>query len=70
MAQIIAKTIGKELKYEMVDFHSERPGHDLRYGLNGNKMYKMGWKLPVGFETSIKKTIEWTLKNQQWLEEL
>ncbi len=70
MAQIIAKTIGKELKYEMVDFHSERPGHDLRYGLNGSKMYKMGWKLPVGFETSIKKTIEWTLKNQQWLEEL
>ena len=70
MAQIIAKTIGKELKYEMVDFHSDRPGHDLRYGLNGNKMYKMGWKLPIDFESSIRKTIEWTLKNQEWLEEL
>ena len=30
LAQIIAATQGKELKYEMVDFHSSRPGHDLR----------------------------------------
>ena len=31
LAQIIAEAQGKELKYEMVDFHSSRPGHDLRY---------------------------------------
>ena len=28
----------------MVDFHSQRPGHDLRYALDGSKMEKMGWK--------------------------
>jgi dTDP-glucose 4,6-dehydratase len=37
MAQFIAETIGKELNYEMVNFHSLRPGHDLRYGLDGSK---------------------------------
>lgn len=69
MAQIIANTIGKQLKYEMVDFHSDRPGHDLRYGLDGNKMKKMGWSLPVDFETSLKNTVKWSMKNQKWLEE-
>ena len=40
LAKFIAKTQGKDLKYEMVDFHSQRPGHDLRYSLDGSKMKK------------------------------
>ena len=67
MAQIIADTIGKPLNYEMVDFHSDRPGHDLRYGLDGNKMKKMGWSLPIDFETSLRNTVRWTVDNQIWL---
>ena len=67
MAQFIAKVMKKELNYEMVDFHSDRPGHDLRYGLDGNKMREMGWSLPIDFEESLEKTINWTLNNQQWL---
>jgi dTDP-glucose 4,6-dehydratase len=69
MAQFIANTIGKKLNYEMVDFHSDRPGHDLRYGLDGTKLSLMGWKLPVNFEDSLRKTILWTLENKKWLEE-
>lgn len=64
MAQIIAKVIGKDLKYEMVDFHSSRPGHDLRYGLDGTKMQKMNWKLPVSFDKSLEKTIRWELEHR------
>lgn len=67
MAQTIAKILGKELKYEMVDFHSSRPGHDLRYALDGEKMRRMGWEIPVDFEASLKKTIEWTIANDKWL---
>lgn len=70
MAQIIADCIGKQLNYELVDFHSSRPGHDLRYGLDGAKMEKMGWKMPVGFDESIRRTVSWTLQNPKWLEEL
>lgn len=69
MAQTIAKFMNKELNYEMVDFHKDRPGHDLRYGLDGNKLFNMGFKLPLNFEDSLRKTVEWTLENQKWLEE-
>jgi dTDP-glucose 4,6-dehydratase len=68
MAHIIADTIGKPLKYNMTDCHSIRPGHDLRYGLDGSKMFEMGWKIPVPFDESIKNTILWTLENKKWLE--
>ena len=69
MAQSIAKFMGKELKYEMVDFHSDRPGHDLRYGLDGSKLFNMGFKLPLNFEESLENTVLWTLENQEWLQE-
>jgi len=69
MAQFIAKFMNKELDYEMVDFHSDRPGHDLRYGLDGSKLFDMGFKLPLNFEESLRKTVEWTVENQKWLEE-
>lgn len=69
MAQMIAKFMNKELSYKMVDFHSSRPGHDLRYGLDGSKLFNMGFKLPMNFEDSLKKVVEWTLDNQKWLEE-
>jgi len=68
MAQFIAKVIGKPLKYEMVDFHSSRPGHDLRYALDGQRMHDMGWRLPINFEDSLAKTVQWTLESPKWLE--
>lgn len=69
LAQIIAKNVGKELKYEMVDFHSSRPGHDLRYALCGEKMAKLGWQPPHSIEDSIKNIVEWSLmeENKRWL---
>ena len=45
MAQFIAKTIGKPLKYEMVNWHESRPGHDLRYALDGAKLKEMGFPI-------------------------
>jgi dTDP-glucose 4,6-dehydratase len=69
MAQFVAKVLNKELKYNLVNFHENRPGHDQRYALDGAKLLSMGWKLPVDFEISLEKTILWTLKNKEWLEE-
>lgn len=75
LAQLIHKTLFSmglttgELNYEMVDFHSSRPGHDLRYGLSGRKLKKAGYDLPVGFEESLEKTIRWMVssENTKWL---
>jgi dTDP-glucose 4,6-dehydratase len=66
LAQFIAKSQNKDLKYEMVDFHSQRPGHDLRYALSGEKMRKMGWAPHSAFDR-LESTIKWTLKNDRWL---
>ena len=67
LAQLIAEILGKELKYEMVDFHSQRPGHDLRYALDGEKMKSLGWVHPIAFKESLENTINWTLQRQEWL---
>ena len=66
LAKMIAEFQGKELNYEMVDFHSSRPGHDLRYALDGEKMKKMGW-VPRPVRERLKETVEWTLENKEWL---
>lgn len=68
LALFIAKKLDKPLIYELVDFHSSRPGHDLRYALDGGKLEKMGWSLPLTFEKSLENTILWTLNNPRWLE--
>ena len=60
---VIAKFVGKELKYEMIDFHSTLLGHDLRYGLDGNKLKEIGWAPRFKFEDSLEKTVKWTLNN-------
>jgi dTDP-glucose 4,6-dehydratase len=40
--RMIPKYKNHTLKYEMVDFHSSRPGHDLRYAMSGEKMKSLG----------------------------
>lgn len=67
LAKVIARLMGKPLDYELVDFHSKEPGHDLHYGLDGTKLDSLGWKPPVDFETSLKKTIEWQQRNEEWI---
>jgi dTDP-glucose 4,6-dehydratase len=60
LARMIAYILEKELKYEMVDFHSSRPGHDLRYALDGFKT-KLEWKIPKDFDETLKNTVLWTI---------
>lgn len=67
LAQTIARLMDKELKYELVDFHSTRPGHDPHYGLDGTKLKKLGWTSPVPFEKSLKDVIEWQKAHPEWL---
>lgn len=68
-AQMIAKIMGKPLKYELVNFHggSHGNGHDPYYGLDSSKAEAAGWKLPVTLEESLERTIRWTLDHPSWL---
>ena len=66
LAQMIALIQNKQLNYELVDFHSQRPGHDLRYALSGEKMKKMGWE-PKPIEERVSEVVQWTLDNPRWI---
>lgn len=67
MAETVSKILNKPLEYITVDFHSKRPGHDLRYALDGAKIKKLGWKAPLEFLPSMRRYISWTLEHKQWL---
>ena len=67
LAQIIADAQKRDLKYELVDFHSSRPGHDLRYALDGSKMKAIGWVPNKSVQQRISEVTNWTLENKRWI---
>lgn len=69
LVELIAETleIKRDTIYEYVDVEGIRPGHDLRYALDGNKLKDMGWKQPVPFEESLRQTVLWTKDHKEWL---
>lgn len=50
-----------------VSFHASRPGHDLRYALDGSKLAGIGWTPPMPLEESLRDTVAWYLANPGWL---
>jgi len=67
LAKMISKYVGKDLACELVDFHSSRPGHDLRYALDGSKMANLGWAPKDNLEQSIENLVVWSLDNKKWI---
>jgi dTDP-glucose 4,6-dehydratase len=69
----IIRLILKYLKKddELIEFVKDRPGHDRRYAIDSTKIQnKLGWKPGYNFESAIKHTIEWYLKNKDWWERI
>ena len=69
----ITKTILKYLKKPetLIKFVKDRPGHDRRYALDIRKVKsEFGWQPKVDFETGIKKTLDWYIKNKSWWEKI
>ncbi len=53
----------------LIEFVTDRPGHDQRYAIDATKIEKdLGWTPDETFKTGIRKTVEWYLKNRQWCE--
>ena len=52
-----------------ITFVTDRPGHDRRYAVDATKLAReLGWKPTETFETGIRKTVQWYLDNQDWVE--
>ena len=71
MVLLISRILGyekpKELLVNFINVEGTRPGHDLRYALDGTKLIELGWKPPVAFEKSLERTVSWTVKNPAWI---
>ena len=67
LAQMIAKIQKKKLIYKMTDFHTSRPGHDLRYSLDGSLLASLGWKPKIKLSERINSMVNWSLKNTRLL---
>ena len=68
IVRMVADILNVEPKMEYLDFHSSRPGHDLRYSLDGTKLREAGWSPPLSINESFEKAILWTLENKNWLQ--
>jgi len=63
----LSRIVGTSEK--LITFIKDRPGHDLRYAIDANKIHKdLGWEPSVTFEEGLSNTIDWYLSNKIWLE--
>jgi dTDP-glucose 4,6-dehydratase len=54
---------------ELVQFVTDRPGHDHRYAIDSSKVEReLGWRAAESFESGLRKTVAWYLENDVWLE--
>ena len=52
---------------ELIEYVQDRPGHDIRYALNSNKIKReLNWKPRINFKEGIKLTFDWYNKNRKY----
>jgi len=64
-AKAILKSLGRS--FGLIEHVKDRPGHDFRYALDSGKIKKIGWRPEVSFDLGIRRTIEWSRENLEWL---
>jgi len=65
--EMMPEQYGESSLQELITFVKDRPGHDLRYAIDSNKLKReLGWVPDESFETGIKKTIKWYSDNSGW----
>ncbi|WP_151958398.1 dTDP-glucose 4,6-dehydratase [Acinetobacter junii] len=63
--------VDQEQYESLITFVKDRPGHDLRYAIDASKIQKdLGWVPEESFETGLRKTVEWYLNNQAWVQHI
>ena len=63
--QIVAATGNDQ---SLIEYVTDRPGHDRRYSLASEKLRALGWEARVGFEEGLRRTVDWYRDNAWWWE--
>jgi dTDP-glucose 4,6-dehydratase len=50
----------------LIEYVTDRPGHDVRYSLASDKLEALGWKAQIGFEQGLADTVQWYRDNEWW----
>ncbi|MFB6340599.1 dTDP-glucose 4,6-dehydratase [Saccharicrinis sp. FJH62] len=70
LCDIMDKKLGRKAgeSAELITYVKDRAGHDLRYAIDSTKLQnELNWKPSLQFEEGLEKTVEWYLKNEDWL---
>ncbi|MCG6190900.1 dTDP-glucose 4,6-dehydratase [Maribellus maritimus] len=70
MCRVMDKKLGRDKgeSEKLITFVKDRAGHDLRYAIDATKIKnELGWEPSLQFEEGIEKTIDWYLKNVDWM---
>jgi len=68
ICDLLDEIVPKEGSYrDQITYVTDRPGHDRRYAIDADKISReLGWKPEETFESGIRKTVKWYLKNTEW----
>ena len=67
VAELISKKLDKKLNYKLLNKDPERPGHDIKYGLNNELLESLNGVYDREFKDGIVNTVDWYLDNKKWL---
>lgn len=72
ICDLLDEMVPKNTSYrEQITYVADRPGHDRRYAIDASKIsHDLNWKPQETFESGIRKTVEWYLTNQKWVDNI
>lgn len=71
LCKVMDEKLGREVgsAEQLITYVKDRPGHDKRYAIDAGKINKeLGWEPSLQFEEGLRKTVDWYLSNQEWLD--
>lgn len=73
LCDLVDAALGRtgESSRSLIQFVTDRPGHDMRYAIDCSKIEnELGWKSEKDLKSGLKETIQWYLQNEEWLQEV
>ena len=67
LCDLLDARLGGTPRRELIEFVTDRPGHDRRYAIDSTRIRdELGWRPSVDFATGLARTVDWYLENRDW----